>query len=89
MTLTHASGVTSQASLSCCIAMESRTEVEVFARVGTLRFDGREGDRAEIGANIRRSFAAVARGACHAADARRGLHLQELIENASRQLERA
>jgi predicted dehydrogenase len=88
LTLRHASGVTSQASLSCSIAMESRTEVEVFATGGTVRFDGREGDRAAIGANIRTSFTAVARGAAHVADARRGLHLQELLEDAGRQLER-
>jgi predicted dehydrogenase len=86
LTLTHSSGVTSQASLSCNIAMESRTEVEVFASDGIVRFDGRDGDRAEIGSNIRSSFAAVARGGTHTADARRGLHLQELIEDATRQL---
>jgi predicted dehydrogenase len=86
LTLVHASGATSQASLSCRIAMESRTEVEVFASDGVVRFDGRDGDRREIGANIRASFAAVARGGSHPADARRGLHLQMLIEQAAQQL---
>jgi predicted dehydrogenase len=86
LTLFHASGVTSQASLSCRIAMESRTEVEVFASDGVAHFDGRDGDRREIGANIRASFAAVARGGSHPADARRGLHLQMLIEQAAQQL---
>jgi predicted dehydrogenase len=86
LTLTHASGVTSQASLSCRIAMESRTEIEVFGPEGVNRFDGRDGDRREIGANIRRSFAAVARGESHPSDARRGLHLQELIDRAAHQL---
>jgi predicted dehydrogenase len=89
LTLTHASGVTSQASLSCRIPMESRTEVDVFASDGVVSFDGREGDRREIGANIRASFAAVARGGSHPADARRGLHLQMLIERAARQLPRS
>jgi predicted dehydrogenase len=86
LTLTHAGGITSQASLSCRVATESRTEVECFGPDGTVQFDGREGDRAEIGANIRASFAAVARGIPHASDARRGLHLQEIIERAERQL---
>ena len=79
------SGVTSQASLSCRIAMESRTEIEVFASDGVVRFDGRDGDRREIGANIRRSFAEVARGGSHPADACCGLHLQTLIEQAAQQ----
>ena len=86
LTLTHESGVTSQGSLCCRLAMESRTEVECFGTNGTARFDGRDGDRAELGANIRRAFADVARGGTHPSDARRGLHLQELIDRAERQL---
>ena len=66
--------------------MESRTEIECFGPAGSLRFDGREGDRREVGTNMRRAFAAVAAGASHPADARRGLHLQELIDTAERQL---
>jgi predicted dehydrogenase len=89
LTLFHESGVTSQASLSCRVAMESRTEVEVFGSDGVVRFDGRDGDRREIGANIRASFAAVARSTSHPADARRGLHLQTLIEQAAQQLARS
>ena len=69
LTLTHASGVTSQGSLCCRLAMESRTEVECFGTSGTARFDGRDGDRAELGANIRRAFADVARGGTHPSDA--------------------
>jgi predicted dehydrogenase len=86
LSLTHASGVTSQGSLCCRLAMESRTEVECFGTNGTARFDGRDGDRAELGANIRRAFAGVARGGTHPSDARRGLHLQTLIDRAERQL---
>ena len=87
LTLTHESGVTSQASLCCRAAMESRTEVELFGPSGSLRFDGREGDRRDVGVNIRTAFAAVARGGSHPADARRGLHLQEIIHRAERQLD--
>ena len=86
LTLTHASGVTSQGSLCCRVATESRTDIECFGPSGTLRFDGREGDRAEVGSNLRAAFADVARGGSHPSDARRGLHLQELVARADRQL---
>jgi predicted dehydrogenase len=89
LTLTHASGVTSQGSLCCRLATESRTAVECFGTSGTARFDGRDGDRAELGANIRRAFADVARGGTHPSDARRGLHLQTLIDRAERGLAQA
>ena len=89
LTLTHASGITSQGSLCCRLAMESRTAVECFGTSGTARFDGRDGDRAELGANIRRAFADVARGGTHPSDARRGLHLQTLIDRAERGLAQA
>jgi predicted dehydrogenase len=82
LNLAHASGATSQASLCCRAAMESRTEVELFGPGGVLTFDGREGDRRAIGTNMRQAFAAVVRGEPHPADAHRGLHLQELIERA-------
>jgi predicted dehydrogenase len=88
LTVGHSSGVTSQGSLCCRVAMESRTELELFGPSGTLRFDGREGDRREIGGNMRASFAAVVRGAAHPSDARHGLHLQEIIHDAERQLAR-
>ena len=86
LNLTHASGATSQASLCCRAAMESRTELELFGPGGSLLFDGREGDRREVGTNMRRAFASVVAGAAHPADARRGLHLQALIERAEHQL---
>lgn len=86
LNLTHASGATSQASLCCRAAMESRTELELFGPAGSLLFDGREGDRREVGTNMRRAFASVVAGVAHPADARRGLHLQALIERAERGL---
>jgi hypothetical protein len=66
--------------------MESRTELELFGPSGSLLFDGREGDRREVGTNMRRAFASVVAGTPHPADARRGLHLQTLIERAEHQL---
>jgi predicted dehydrogenase len=86
LTGAHDSGATSQASLCCVVADESRTEVELFGPNGSLQFDGREGDRAEIGRNLARAFAAVARGGEHPSDVQRGLHLQRLIDTAERQL---
>jgi predicted dehydrogenase len=86
LSLTHASGVTSQGSLCCRAAMESRTEVELFGPSGTLLFDGRSGDPRGVGTNLRRAFAAVVQGVPHPADARRGLHLQQLIDRAEAQL---
>jgi hypothetical protein len=64
--------------------MESRTELELFGPAGVLAFDGREGDRRDIGTNMRQAFAAVVGGEPHPADVHRGLHLQELIERAER-----
>jgi predicted dehydrogenase len=87
LTLFHESGITSQASICCRTAIESRTELEVFGPAGMLRFDGREGDRRDVGANIHDAFVRVVRGERHPADAARGLHLQELIARAERQLD--
>lgn len=86
LTLFHESGITSQASICCRTAIESRTELEVFGPAGMLRFDGREGDRRDIGTNIHDAFVRVVRGEPHPADAGRGLHLQELIARAEKQL---
>jgi predicted dehydrogenase len=86
LTCTHASGATSQASLCARAAMESRTEVELFGPSGTLVFDGRLGERADIGRNMAETFAAVVRGERHDAEVTRGLHLQRLIDRAEAQL---
>lgn len=83
---THASGVTSSASLCCSAATDSRTEVEVFGRQGTARFDGRQVDRDAWANRIRDAIVAVAHGEAHPADAPRALHLQELIAEIERQL---
>lgn len=86
LTITHASGATSQASLCCNVAIESRTEIEVFGTAGSFSYDGRVDDPREVGRRIGETFAAVARGAAHEADAARGLHLQQIIDAAERQL---
>jgi predicted dehydrogenase len=86
LTLRHASGATSEAAICCRTAIASRTEVEVFGPSGSLLFDGRAGDRGAIGHNLHTAFAAVARGGSHPANLRRALHLQELLDRATRSL---
>jgi predicted dehydrogenase len=88
LTLEHESGVTSQASLCCVVAAESRTELELFGPSGSLRYDGRQADRSQFPANLRRAVADVARGGTHPATVERALHLQELIADAQAQLTR-
>jgi predicted dehydrogenase len=84
LTLRHTSGATSQASLCCRSAIESRTEVELFGPSGSLVLDGRSGDPVQTFANLRREFAEVARtSASHPADVHRGLHLQRLLAQAA------
>jgi predicted dehydrogenase len=83
LTLHHESGVTSQASLCCRSAIESRTEVELFGPSGSLILDGRAADRTDTFATLRADFARVARtGERHDADAHRGLYLQRLLAQA-------
>jgi predicted dehydrogenase len=89
LTLHHQSGVTSQASLCCRSAIESRTEVELFGPSGSLILDGRAGDRTDTFANLRADFARVARtGEPHPADAHRALSLQHLLAQAGASLRR-
>jgi predicted dehydrogenase len=83
LTLHHESGVTSQASLCCRSAINSRTEVELFGPSGSLLLDGRAGDRTNVFATLRADFARVARtGEPHPADVHRGLYLQRLLAQA-------
>jgi predicted dehydrogenase len=84
LTMRHASGATSQASLCCRTAIESRTEVELFGPSGSLVLDGRSGDPIQTFSNLRATFAEVARtGAAHPADVHRGLRLQRLLAQAA------
>ena len=69
------------------MAVESRTEVELFGPSGSLLLDGRAGNPVETFANLRAEFAHVAStGASHPADVHRGLHLQRLIAAAEASL---
>ncbi|MCU1428147.1 MAG: oxidoreductase [Actinomycetia bacterium] len=87
VTMQHASGATSQASMCCRTAIEGRTEVELFGPTGALLLDGRAGDRAETFATLRREFAEVARtGGPHPVDVQRGLYLQRLLAKAEASL---
>jgi predicted dehydrogenase len=88
LTLEHASGVTSQASLCCTIGAESRTEVEVFGREGSLVYDARAVDRAQFPARLRSAVIEVANGGSHPASVDRAVHLQDLIARAHAQLAR-
>jgi predicted dehydrogenase len=83
LTMRHASGATSQASLCCRTGIESRTEIELFGPSGSLVLDGRAGSRTDTFATLRAEFAAVARdGASHPADVHRGVYLQRLLDRA-------
>jgi predicted dehydrogenase len=88
LTLEHESGITSQASLCCTIAAESRTELELFGPDGTLSYDGRKADRSQFPENLRRAVVDVANGTPHEASVDRALHLQELLAEAQAQLTR-
>lgn len=65
----------------------ARTTVELFGREGHLAYDTAEIDHAEIYPIVRAEFAAaVHAGRPHELDVRRGLRLQELIDQALRSL---
>jgi predicted dehydrogenase len=88
LTLEHESGVTSQASLCCKVAGESRTELEIFGPDGSLKYDGRDADRSRFPDNLRTAVLDVVGGKSHDANVERALHLQELIADAQAQLVR-
>jgi predicted dehydrogenase len=89
LTMRHASGATSQASICSRSAIDSRTEVELFGTAGALVLDTRAGSPADTFATLRAEFAEVARtGAPHPVDVQRGLHLQRLLDRAHASLSR-
>ena len=83
---THSSGAASSGSLSCTVAGDGRTEVEVFGRRGTATFDGRKVDYVAWANRLREAFSAVARGEPHPANVERALRLQHLIAEIESQL---
>jgi len=90
--LEHQGGATSDVSLSCRTAIEpSRTEVELYGTSGSRFLDARAATGPPTFATFRREVAEAARGASpgpHTPDAARALHLQEILEEAGRQLRR-
>jgi predicted dehydrogenase len=84
---THASGITSDGSLCCRAATDSRTEVEVFGRAGTARYDARRVDRDARANRVRDALVDVAAGGSHPASVQQALHLQELIATIEDQLQ--
>src|SRR4051794_2330227 len=84
---THASGATSSGSLSCSVAGDSRTEIEVFGREGSATFDGRKIDYDAWADRLRNSLVAAASGTTQPASVERALHLQQLIARIESQLD--
>jgi predicted dehydrogenase len=88
LTCRHAGGAVSQASLSGVVGLaRPRTEVELYGPAGELRFNAAELDHTLCWPVLRREFAAAVRaGRSHELDVRRGLYLQELLDQAVRSL---
>jgi predicted dehydrogenase len=80
----HAGGAVSDLALSGDVAGDSRTGVEVFGPAGSVAVDARAIRRDD--GEIRRRFAAVARGEPTDIDAARGLVLQRLVAEAEASL---
>lgn len=86
LTCEHADGTVSQASLSGAVDIaHGGARVELFGPQPPLVFDAAELDGEEIWPVLRREFAtAVRTGVSGPLDAHRGLHLQELMDQAVR-----
>ncbi|MFE4550811.1 Gfo/Idh/MocA family protein [Streptomyces sp. NPDC056785] len=86
LTCEHENGVVSQASLSGSVALEpGSTRIELYGPQQPLVFDTAGRDDEELWPVLRREFAtAVRTGVSGELDARRGLHLQELMDQATR-----
>jgi predicted dehydrogenase len=88
LTCRHAGGAVSQASLSGAVGLDgARAEMELYGPAGELRFNAAKLDHALCWPVLRREFAAAVRaGRPHELDVRRGLYLQELLDQAIRSL---
>ncbi|WP_052863100.1 Gfo/Idh/MocA family protein [Streptomyces niger] len=84
LTCEHENGAVSQASLSGTVRLpQARTRLELFGPAGELTYDTAEIDHEECWPVLRREFAtAVRTGRSSDTDVRRGLRLQELLEQA-------
>ncbi len=86
---THASGVTSGASMCCSVAVpDGKTEIEVYSPTGIATYDGRAIDHLARADRMRSDLVAVAGGADHPANVAHVLHLQRLIADIEEQLRR-
>jgi predicted dehydrogenase len=84
---THASGITSGASMCCNAAVpDGKTEIEVYSPTGVATYDGRAIDHRARADRMRSDLVAVAGGADHPANVVRALHLQRLIADIEGQL---
>lgn len=86
LTCEHENGAVSQASLSGAVRLaRARTRIELYGEEDELVYDTAELDQDEAWPTLRREFAEAVRGRRSAdPDARRGLRLQELLEQAGR-----
>jgi predicted dehydrogenase len=86
LTCRHENGAVSQASLSGSIRVaRARTRVELYCEEHELVYDAGELDPEESWPVLRREFAEAVRGTrTPDPDARRGLRLQELLDQAAR-----
>ncbi|GAA0462648.1 Gfo/Idh/MocA family oxidoreductase [Streptomyces olivaceiscleroticus] len=84
LTCEHENGAVSQASLSGTVRLpQARTRLELFGAGGELTYDTAGIDHEECWPVLRREFAtAVRTGRSSDTDVRRGLRLQELLEQA-------
>ncbi|WP_328474513.1 Gfo/Idh/MocA family oxidoreductase [Actinoplanes sp. NBC_00393] len=86
LTCRHRGGAVSQMSLSGAVGLpSSRAGIELFGPAGTLALDFGTVDHGACWPVLRAEFAAAVRsGVPHALDVRRGLMLQELLDQAGR-----
>ena len=82
----HASGATSSGALCCSAPGDGGTEVVVFGRSGTVRYDAAQVDYEAWPARVRRAFVAAARGGVHPASVDHAFHLQQLVATIESQL---
>jgi hypothetical protein len=82
LTCEHENGAVSQASLSGAVRLtRARTRIELYGEEDELVYDAAEFDHEECWPVLRREFAEAVRGRrTPDPDARRGLRLQELLE---------
>jgi predicted dehydrogenase len=90
LTLEHASGVISTASLcASCAVQPHRCGIELYSAGGVLEIDCSSAVGPEAFVTLTEELAAMVRtGAPHPLDVQRGLHLQRVLENAESQLRR-